>query len=82
MTKQEFIMSYFELADKEPETSYYTLKKGYACMYNDEIPLTEMMVDNVGVHASGGDMDYELIQPTEWDLISMHISKEIEYVEE
>jgi len=82
MTKKDFVLSYFELQDEEDDASYYTLKKGYTCMYNDELPLTVIMVDDAGTHTGSDDLDFELMQESEWDLISIHACQKIEYVEE
>lgn len=82
MTKQEFIMSYFAIADEDDDETFYSLKPGYVCMYNDDLFLNALMVDSAGVHAGGDHMDFELLQPAEWKLVSMHISQKIEFTGE
>jgi len=82
MKKKDFVLSYFELDGKEGDESYYKLKEGYRCLFNDELSLDLVMVDNDGTYMGGDNFDLEEMQEHEWDFVSIHATNKIEYVEE
>lgn len=79
MSKKDLVLGYFKKDFEDDDTIYYLIKKGYACLFNEEITISVIQIDKAsGDTEVGGDQTEACeFHDHDWKLVSVHQLKTV-----